>query len=124
MSRTPAAAALLGSKAVTHVDVGAGGIRGRFTQDRQSQRCPSRRRGACELADAADWQTPAQQGFYRLHLQLEEALVLARPGATRRRESATRGCSRSPASIPHFGIASPLRFRLFFSAADLEYSHL
>jgi hypothetical protein len=47
-------------EAIAHVDVGAGGIDGRFTQDGQSKRCPSRRGGAGELADAANGQSAAQ----------------------------------------------------------------
>lgn len=60
----------------------------------------------------------------RLHSQSEEVVGLGRPGAIRRQESATRGCSQSPASTPHFWIALPSCFRLLFSTANPEYSQL
>src|SRR5665213_4355706 len=44
-------------EAVAHVDVGAGRIDSRLTQDRQSKRCSPSRSGTSELADAADRQT-------------------------------------------------------------------
>jgi hypothetical protein len=53
-------------EAVAQVDVGAGRIDGRLTQDGQSQRCPSRRDGTGELANATDRQPATKQCVHSL----------------------------------------------------------